>query len=94
MSMNGINKTIATVNAVAKKSTKVFANALPIVSIGSTVYDAYTVSGGDLNDTVHRVIERFSGFNKDGNFSWEQLGKGTGRLLGTLGIRWLIKQLV
>lgn len=94
MSMSGVNKAIATINAVAKKSTKVFANALPIVSVGSTIYDAYQVSGGKLDDTLHRTIEAFTGINKNGQFSGDKLAMGTGRLLGTVAVRWALKQFV
>lgn len=89
--VKGVNKVIATAKAVAKKGTKVFVVALPLMSIAETVMTSHAEAGGDVAITLSRVKQKFTGVSPTtGKFSQEDFMKGSGSLLLTAGVSALL----
>lgn len=82
--LNGINKAIAIINAVVKKSTKVFVKALPLGTIVANVGIAIQGSPQDPAEVLRNLVRRYTGFDvATGNFSLQEAGMGAGTLLGS-----------
>lgn len=87
MNTKGINQAMATVKSVAKKSTKVFAAALPVLSIAANVAGAANDAQGDFAVGINSLIRRYSGFNPaTGEFKLHEAMQGSGSLLVTTAV--------
>jgi hypothetical protein len=94
MNNNGINKALAMVKSVAKKSTKAFSYALPIMSIASNVLDANTSFPNSLEYALKEFMSGYDGINRaTGQFEWARFMKGTGGLALTAAAGYLIRQI-
>lgn len=94
MSMKGVNKAMATAKSVAKKSTKVFIAALPILSVAGNVL----VAAQGTQDPVlitRRLVRAYSGFDfVTGDWSGMYAARGAGTLIGTAIVSKVLSALV
>ena len=83
---------MATINAVAKKSVKVFGNILPIGSVGLNIWEAHKMYPNDLGNAGRVLLLRYTGFDmKTGQFHGNEISRGLGTLAVSLAAREIIK---
>lgn len=84
VNMKGINKALSTAQRLAKKSTKVVAAALPIVSIVANGLESHSVFPDRPHDALNEFLSRYDGINRGtGKFESARFMKGTGSLIVT-----------
>ena len=79
---NGMDKAMATINSVARKGTKTFATALPLMSIAGNVAIVGESTGWNPAAMLTDLSRRYTGFDpRTGVFNAESLKAGTGSLI-------------
>lgn len=80
----GIDRMISTVKSVSKKGSKAVVVALPLVTIGVNVLDAWAQSGGNVAVAGNDFVKRYGAFDiATGQIDTMSLGKGAGSLIVT-----------
>ena len=79
---NGVSKAMATINRVTKASTKVFANALPILSVAGNLIQAQRAFPTEPGLMLNRIIRNYTGQDfVSGRWSGDAFMSGTGTLI-------------